>query len=42
MNRYLDFEVDVEKIEKKINELDITKNNFKNKKDKLEQKKIIY
>ncbi len=39
MNRYLDFEVDIEKIEKKINELDITKNNFNNNKDKLEEKK---
>ena len=35
MNRYLDFEVGVEKIEKKINELDITKNDFKNNKNKL-------
>ena len=39
MNRYLDFEVGVEKIEKKINELDITKNDFKNNKNKLEEKK---
>ena len=31
MNRYLDFEKDIENIEKLITELDINNNNFKSK-----------
>lgn len=39
MNRYLDFEVGIEKLENQIKELDITKNNFKEEKEKLLEKK---
>ena len=39
MNRYLDFESEVEKIENKINELDIKEVNYSNEKDKLLIKK---
>ena len=42
MNRYLDFESDIENIEKLITELDINKNNFKSENVKLlDKKKII-
>ena len=39
MNRYLDFEKDIENIEKLITELDINKNNFKSENAKLLDKK---
>ena len=39
MNRYLDFESGIEKIEDHINKLDITKNSFKDEKNKLIEKK---
>ena len=39
MNRYLDFENDIENIEKLITELDINKNNFKSENAKLLDKK---
>ena len=39
MNRYLDFENDIENIEKLIAELDISKNNFKSKKEELLERK---
>jgi acetyl-CoA carboxylase carboxyl transferase subunit alpha len=38
MNRYLDFEEGIEKIENQINNLDITKKNFINEKNKLIEK----
>ena len=39
MNRYLDFEVEIKKIDNKIDELDENENNFINEKDKLLKKK---
>jgi len=39
MNRYLDFESDIEKIEEQINNLDVNRSSFKNEKVKLEEKK---
>ena len=39
MNRYLDFENDIENIEKLITELDKNKNNFKSENAKLLDKK---
>ena len=40
MNRILDFEIDIEKIENKINELDKKKSNYKLEKESLvDQKK---
>ena len=39
MNRYLDFEEGIEKIDNQINDLDKTKKNFINEKDKLTEKK---
>ena len=42
MNRYLDFENDIENIEKLIIELDKNKNNFKSENAKLLDKKNNY
>ncbi len=39
MNRYLDFEFDIEKIENKISELDLSNNNYAEEKNNLENKK---
>ena len=40
MTRYLDFEIDIEKIEKKIKELNISKINYNDEKQKLLDQKI--
>ena len=42
MKRYLDFESDIEKIENKINKLDITDGNFNNQKEELLKKKKYF
>ena len=39
MNKYLDFESDIEILDSKINELHINDNNFINEKNKLTEKK---
>ena len=39
MNRFLDFEEDIEKIENKINDLDKNNTNFNDDKNKLLEKK---
>ncbi len=42
MNRYFDFESDVEKIDIQINKLNSNDNNYNNQKTKLLEKKIFY
>ena len=41
MNKYLDFEGDIEILDNKINELNINDSNFINEKNKLTEKKNI-
>ena len=42
MIRYLDFEKDIEQLDVQISELDKSKENYQNNKDKFLKKKILY